>query len=494
MLQIRRKERMRDDLLNPELFGNEAGEDENKRRLNEYYLEKEKNRVFHDADRKLGFVRARKGVGKSALLNYSAYRIEEKYKDDIVINIKASELIALYECDDYQPLQYTNCWQQRICLRILNEIAKRIKFAGSDDSMKIIEYAEIMGYKGKNIVSALSDRITLTLDKMNIERKDNDKVSNGYELLKRYSAQKNKRVWLFVDDIDATFINTKNNMIVVGTFFTACRYLANSVEGLNIRASVRTDVWTILRNFDEALDKCEQYMIDLVWSTKDTGEILYNKLYTYFTEKYPEMDLGHKNFRDIDSQNKIFNMVFSGQLQWGKNKVAPYRSIHILGAGRPRWAAQLCKIAAEDAYEKQRELIATGNINYGMTEYGKFRMADLYKEHKHQCQSLEMVIEIFRNGKSSYTTVELVKLIKERLVDAGRNIQIDGLPDICNEIQIGKFLYRIGFITLRNDEYNKALGLTRYEDDPYLFSEYNIDNDQVWEIHPAYRTVLKIRK
>lgn len=42
MLQIRRKERMRDDLLNPELFGNEAGEDENKRRLNEYYLEKEK--------------------------------------------------------------------------------------------------------------------------------------------------------------------------------------------------------------------------------------------------------------------------------------------------------------------------------------------------------------------------------------------------------------------------------------------------------------------
>lgn len=37
---------MRDDLLNPELFGNEAGEDENKRRLNEYYLEKEKIEYF----------------------------------------------------------------------------------------------------------------------------------------------------------------------------------------------------------------------------------------------------------------------------------------------------------------------------------------------------------------------------------------------------------------------------------------------------------------
>lgn len=91
-------------------------------------------------------MRARKGVGKSALLNYTAYKVEEKYKDDIVINIKASELIALYECDDYQPLQYTNCWQQRICLRILNEIAKNIKFAASDDSIKIIENAEIMVY------------------------------------------------------------------------------------------------------------------------------------------------------------------------------------------------------------------------------------------------------------------------------------------------------------------------------------------------------------
>jgi hypothetical protein len=29
---------MKNDLLNPKLFGNEAGEDEDKRRLTEYYL------------------------------------------------------------------------------------------------------------------------------------------------------------------------------------------------------------------------------------------------------------------------------------------------------------------------------------------------------------------------------------------------------------------------------------------------------------------------
>lgn len=305
---------MKEDLINPYLFGNEAGEDEDKQRLSDYYLEKEKNKAFYDRKRKIGFVRARKGVGKSALLNYTALKVEEENKKDIIINIKASELIALSECNDYQPLQYTNCWQQRICLRILNEIAKKIKFAVSDDSMKIIENAEIMGYKGKNIVSALSDRISINLEKI-IDKKNNDSnIINGYELLKRYVSDNNQQVWLFVDDIDATFVNSNQNKIVVGTFFTACRYLANSVNGLNIRASVRTDVWTMLRNFDEALDKCEQYMLDLSWSTKDTGEILYNKIYTFFKMKYPQTNLGDKDFKNQESQNKVYNLLFKGQL------------------------------------------------------------------------------------------------------------------------------------------------------------------------------------
>ena len=39
---------MKEDLINPYLFGNEAGEDEDKQRLSDYYLEKEKNKAFYD--------------------------------------------------------------------------------------------------------------------------------------------------------------------------------------------------------------------------------------------------------------------------------------------------------------------------------------------------------------------------------------------------------------------------------------------------------------
>ena len=43
--------------------------------------------------------------------------------------------------------------------------------------MKIIENAEIMGYKGKNIVSALSDRISINLEKI-IDKKKILKIKN----------------------------------------------------------------------------------------------------------------------------------------------------------------------------------------------------------------------------------------------------------------------------------------------------------------------------
>ena len=91
---------MRDDMLNPELFGNEAGEDEDKKRLNDYYLEKAKNKIFYDKDRNLEFVRARKGVGKSALLNYTAIKVEELYKNDIIIKLSTPSEACVIDDDN----------------------------------------------------------------------------------------------------------------------------------------------------------------------------------------------------------------------------------------------------------------------------------------------------------------------------------------------------------------------------------------------------------
>lgn len=477
----------RREFLDPTLFGNDAGEDEDIQRLNEYYLSKPEHDVFFQPNIRLQFVRARKGIGKSALLCYAAYKIQELNHDDIIINIKATDLISLFNSNPSNALEYINCWQQRICTRVNIELGKRIHFAFTDDSMALVESSELTNFKGKNIISALISRINVSTNSpsINISKPG---IQDNYALLKRYSENKNHKVWLFIDDIDATFIDTPENRLLVSTFFSACRELTNNVKGINIRASIRTDVWSLICT-DEALDKCEQYMLDLSWSTTDTGTILCKKILSYYKENQPNSP--YSNYQEERDFDNIYNIIFNKSLRWGKKSVKPYRPIHILSAGRPRWAAQLCKLAARDAYNKYHSFIRNGNINFAMNEYGKYRLADLYKEHNHQCDSLENIIESFRNNKIEYRSSDLLNHINNHILSITPNITIDNLV-VSDALHIAKYLYRIGFITLRNDEYNTAAGFTRFEDSPNLLIPANYNKDDLWIIHPAYRTTLNL--
>lgn len=222
----------------------------------------------------------------------------------------------------------------------------------------------------------------------------------------------------------------------------------------------------------------------------DTGKILCKKILSYYKENQPECE--YCMYDEEANFNDIYNIIFKKNIRWGSKNVKPYRPIHILSAGRPRWAAQLCKIAARDAYTKSHSHIGNGNINFAMSEYGKYRLADLYKEHNHQCNYLEDIIETFRNKKIEYRSSELIKHINENVLVITPNITIDNLVT-SDPLHIAKYLYRIGFITLRNDEYNAAAGFTRFEDAPNLLIAANYNKDDLWIVHPAYRTILNLR-
>lgn len=484
---------MREDFLDDELFGNEAGEDESRDRLLSYYLEKPQNAVFFSSKRPLAFVRARKGVGKSALLNYAAYKLEEKYPNSLFISVKASELISIkpHPSFDSSALEFTNYWQECLCARIAIELGKNIKFPTTDDSMMLVEMSELLGFKGRNIVSALCDRFNQAIPQLVMEKKCPE---NAAELLKRYANKESISVWFFIDDIDATFKNSAENRLLISTFFSACRNIVNSVKGLFIRASVRTDVWALIKE-DEALDKCEQYMVDLKWSTEDTGKILSNKILTYYLSTNPRNE-DYMNLKKWypHSQPKVFDLVFKGKFPWGKQSLDPYRPIHILSAGRPRWAAQLCKMAAGDAYRKNNDKISIGHIDAVMFDYGKFRLSDLYKEHNHQCGQLKTIIESFRNGKNAYTSSELIDYIEKKILSVYPNeIAIEDVQ-IKKPLDIAHFLYRIGFITLDDPSFENGESYIRFEDIPDLLIPANFNPTDIWAIHPSYRAVLHLSK
>lgn len=258
------------DLLSKKLFGNEAGEDEPTEILNSYFVDKPEFESFYNNENNFQIVMSRKGVGKSALLKKTQY-LASSDKNNITLYLKGADLSGFQEIDSNNPLGWVNGWQQRICSILSFDIGKKLKIAMDDDSITMVEASELSGFRKRNIVSALLDRLKIKLSKLDLDIKK--LVPPDYtSLLERYSKGKDLSIWLFVDDIDATFINREDQRLMISTFFSACRNIVQNVKGLKIRSSVRTDVWFIISQHDEALDKCNQYLVEIKWSTGETGK------------------------------------------------------------------------------------------------------------------------------------------------------------------------------------------------------------------------------
>jgi len=196
-----------------------------------------------------------------------------------------------------------------------------------------------------------------------------------------------------------------------------------------------------------------------------------------------------------DNRDAIRRSIFKEPFPWSRRRLEAFRPIHILSAGRPRWAAQLCKMAGVDAFNKSANLISMGHFKSILKNYGQFRVADLYKEHLHQCAELEQIIESFSGGARIFTTDELLAHIQIRIIDRIGMPAIDGINTSTGTLFIAHFLYRIGFITGRDEQNVAGLGFIRFEDRPNLLSSTaNLDDALNWEVHPSYRDVLRIKR
>lgn len=483
---------MKEDLIAESLFGNEAGEDEDIQILNSYFVEKMEFDRFYSPKNRFLITQSRKGVGKSTLLKKTLY-MNQKKGNTLSLYLKGSDLVALQEISRSSPNELIHGWQQRICTRINHEIGRRINIALRDDSIALVEASELAGFKERNLVSCLSERL-----KTNIVKADKTSSllasQNAIELLTRYSKSHDMTVWFYIDDIDATFLNKEKQKLELSTFFSACRNLVNSVKGLVIRAAVRTDVWTILDEYDEALDKCRQYIVPLNWSASSTGEILERKIISYFRRTYPRHPVCRLEVSKTHRNTEIIHLIISPIFPWGKRTRPSYKVIHLLSNGRPRWAAQLCKMAGHKAFEDRKDQIQLKHIDDIMSKYGQYRLDDLYREHNHQCSHMERVIESFAGGYRRYNTHNFMDRIMKKIVRRYGPLKIDGIDNVQGTLGIAHFLYRIGFIQGCSGEDNLDDEPTSFEDRPDLLkTDINLDDGLDWEIHPSYRKVLRIR-
>lgn len=471
-------------------FGNEAGDDVETEELISYFVEQEMFKSFINPKNKILVATAKKGVGKSALLKWAAYSAGLADKDSLVITCRGADLSRTkfgLTSKLEAPADHIRDWMVRICTLVNREIASQFKIAISDDKITLVESAEIDGYKSRNLVGCLLDRFS------NILKSASPKKLHSQEEIEILKRTKDRKVWIIIDDLDATFQRTDNESISLGTFFTACRYLAQDLKDIHFRISMRTDVWPVIRRHDEAQDKTDQYIREIQWTQSDFRRLLFRRIKSEVERQKLKIPHPPSHVAEDEIEEHMLKMIFVPRMIWGEKEKPTYKVIYTLSYERPRWAIQLCKLAQKRAAAQGVELISKELIDDVWGEYGAKRISDLVAEHKHQCRDVEEMLNAFRGSVRVFKQAELFTWINNHIINhlspviEGRNAK--------SPREVAHFLYRIGFIVARSEETDGAYEHYSFDQMPdFLTSRTNEDFGVTWEIHPCYREALDIIK
>jgi hypothetical protein len=359
-------------------------------------------------------------------------------------------------------------------------------------SSSLVEHAELSGFKSRSIVSALFDRLKTPLAEVTRERLG---VENPERLIQRHAKGKST-IWIIIDDVDQNFENTPRHRLKVATFFIACRQLVASVPELRFRMSVRPNIWSILKRQFEGLSHLQQYICDLTWTADDYRSLLARRVQSYLERKDQWANI--KKYFPIDQTKRelqLIGMAFEDPMPWGGDfRIRqPHVILHTLSKHRPRWLIELCKEAAKGLKSAKKTKIGLDEITAVLPAFGQRRIDDAIAEFGSQCPQLSELLSAFSRQNERYTTDELIKTLRDRIM-AAVHPQIVGVPPPANEVAIAHFLFQIGFLTARRDISENHYEHMVYADAPHLLKDRtNLDDGVSWEIHPVYRQTLKLK-
>lgn len=482
------------------IFGNDAGEDEDPIQLKRYFVNSPKFEDFFDENKKVCVVSGKKGMGKSALLTYFYETLKEETDNEFVIKETGNSLLGLCQIDSSDQAYLENYWKSVICQRINLEIGRKINLPISSTELAMVSKSEIMGFKDKNILRSLLERIKIKTEfntplgglSAEISQSSESETDPQYLLANYLKRKSDYKVWILIDDIDAKYLDDEYNQARVGAFFSAIRSLTNEVNGLYVRTTIRSDVWTNLRYLED-LDKWEQYVIEILWNHKEIRDILAKQILAHIQKEYPQSK--EAKYKYSSDYNKLFQLIFEHPISWQSNPNSSiFAAIHAFSNKRPRWMNQLCRMSVKYIREvvPQSKEIKLDHLNKVLKDFGKNRKADLLKEHKHQFEDLDNFIDSFRNSPREFD-YEKLKILLETKYLRSRDVTSIGKLDgkLCGNVHdLGSFAYKIGLISHKNGN-----EFTHYADDPDLFdSQYNRNNELNWSIHICYWEYLALEK
>lgn len=450
------------------LFGHEAAEDEKPERLREYFF---KNDVYEQivSNLPLRIVVGHKGIGKSALFKVAQQEFHEQ--GIITVSLTPDDIITLSE-DDFDMLQLIRKWKDGLSSIIADKIIEQLGISESNQQVSI-----------GNIVKFVQ-KIIENKTGMSLESEKNLLISNFI---------KNKRVIVFIDDLDRGWEGKTNDIKRVSAMLNAVRDLSRENSTINFKVSLRTDVYYLYRTNDESTDKVEGSVVWLSWNNFGILALLAKRIVTYFGGNVEESDLlklKQSNFPVI--LNYVFSERFEGKGKW--EAIPVYKLLTSLIRKRPRDLIKLCSLAAKEARKHNHSKIGTEEFNNVFETYSQGRLQDTIIEFRSELPEIERLLINMKPSRKQNTTLESYRFNTAELLTKVKNIEERGnfvfsSKKTATTKELCAFMYKINFLTARKDT-DKSIIRKYFDENKFLmndFSDFGFD----WEIHPAYRWALQ---
>ncbi|MDO0826008.1 P-loop ATPase, Sll1717 family [Desulfosporosinus nitroreducens] len=458
------------------LFGNLAAEDEDKRRLKEYFFKNDTYIKIHNS-MPLRILVAHKGIGKSAIFRISY--LENCENNILSLWVRPDDIAELGKVDETDDfLQLIRKWKSGLEKLIIELVLKNFDM---DLKTDLINSGIKKGVR-------LLDTITSIVKKIG-ESIDIDQTRKA--VVDRYL--KDKKVIVYIDDLDRGWTGSKESITRISALLNAVRDMSNESKELCFRISLRSDVYYLVRTADESTDKIDGNVLWLSWTEHQLLVLLAKRVQSFLGEKLSEEFLLKKpQFKIAEYLYPVMENKFMGDGKWHEKPI--YYILLSLIRRRPRDLVNLCTLAARSANEKNHRKINTEDWEYVFERYSQDRLQDTINEHRYELPEIERLLLGMKPSHKAKRTSETfvygeVKLISKvnGITQSGKFCFSNGKEATAKDLIA--FMYKINFIVGRKDASDGYIDRKYFEDNRYLSTNY-VNFGYEWEVHPAFRWAL----
>lgn len=394
-----------DDVTIQALFGHEAAEQDDIRRLRQYYF---KGTTYKrvTADLPLRILVGQKGIGKSALL--SVARSEDIEQGETVLFLRPEDVIGIGNGSGDFIKQIAE-WKNAIFELIQELIFENLGISAEERTPAL--------YKTGKVLSMLKNAAKPFLAKYVDQGVVQEEVARHF--------LKTERVTVYVDDLDRGWDGKRESIKRLAAFLIAIKDLSIDEPGIRFRVAIRSDVFSAIRKSEPDTDKLESSLVWHTWTNHEVLLVLVKRVMTFFDQPIDEVILLKEDQLALSQRlTLVLPKLYLGQGAWTNLPI--HRFLMTMVRQRPRDIVKLCSAAARRAAERGSSTILSKDLSDVLEPYSMERIQDVINEHGLEITDLDRLLFNMKPTRRTKTAAESYVYKTDRLLEKLKNISEQG--------------------------------------------------------------------